>query len=71
MKNWEPFVLGPAFAMLSTPSPVCLTAATDHSGSTQGTTLLVESCVEAVLKLVRTVLYVLKLVRTVPYVLKH
>lgn len=28
MKNWDPFVLGPAFAMLRMPGLVCLTANT-------------------------------------------
>lgn len=30
MKNWLPLVLGPAFAMLKIPGPVCFTAKTKH-----------------------------------------
>lgn len=30
MKNWLPLVLGPAFAMLKIPGPVCFTAKTNH-----------------------------------------
>lgn len=39
MKNWDPFVLGPALAMLRTPSPVCFTASADHTPhATRGNT---------------------------------